>query len=93
VGAPIFMPEDSAIPAPEVPASASFERAFVLDTENLQRERKDGVPGWLTLAGYLIVLAIATAMIAALSVALARLGGARTRRNRSRTAAGGVATA
>ena len=76
------MPEDTAIPAPEVPASPRFERAFALDTENLQRERKDGVPGWITLAGYLTVLAIAAAMIAALTVALARLGGARARRGR-----------
>ena len=82
VGAPIFMPEDTAIPAAEVPASPSFERAFNLDTENLQRERKDDVPGWLTLAGYLTVLAIAAAMIAALAIALARLGGARTGRGR-----------
>jgi hypothetical protein len=86
VGAPIFMPEDTAIPAPEVPASASFERAFQLDTENLQRERKDGVAGWVTLAGYLTVLLIAAAMIAALSIALARLGGARMRRRRARRA-------
>jgi hypothetical protein len=84
VGLPIFMPEDRAIPAPEVPAAASFERAFQLDTKNLQRERKEGVPGWLTLAGYLTVLAIASAMIAALSVALARLGGARMRRRGER---------
>jgi hypothetical protein len=82
VGVPIFMPEDTAIPAPEVPASPRFERAFALDTENLQREQKDDVPGWITLAAYLTVLAIATAMIAALTVALARLGGARARRGR-----------
>jgi hypothetical protein len=86
VGAPIFMPEDSAIPAPEVPAAARFERAFQLDTKNLQREHKDGVPGWLTLAGYLTVLLIATAMIAALTIALARLGGARRRRRGARHA-------
>ena len=82
VGVPVFMPEDSAIPAPEVPASATFTRPFALDTENLQRERKDGVAGWITLAGYLTVLAIATAMMAALAIALARLGGARTGRRR-----------
>jgi hypothetical protein len=92
VGLPIFMPEDRAIPAPEVPAAASFERSFQLDTKNLQRERKDDVPGWLTLAGYLTVLAIATAMIAALTVALARLGGARMRRRRG-TRAKSVAAA
>ncbi|HEX8054886.1 MAG TPA: hypothetical protein VF517_18020 [Thermoleophilaceae bacterium] len=82
VGVPIFMPRDTAIPAAEVPASPRFERAFALDRKNLQREQKDGVPGWLTLAGYLTVLAIASAMIAALTVALARLGGARARSGR-----------
>jgi hypothetical protein len=84
-GMPLFMPEDSAIPAAEVPAAPQFERAFALDKENLQREQKDGVAGGLTLAAYLIVLAIATAMVAALSIALARLGGASARRTRPRT--------
>jgi hypothetical protein len=74
-GMPVFMPVDRAIPAPEVPAPASFERAFVLDKKNLQREQKEGVSGSLTLGAYLTVLAIATLLIAALVACLARLGG------------------
>jgi hypothetical protein len=74
-GMPIFMPRDRAIPAPEVAATASFERAFVLDKKNLQREQKQGVSGSLTLIAYLVVLAIATGLIAALVACLARLGG------------------
>jgi hypothetical protein len=92
-GMPLFMPADSAIPAPEIPAQARFERAFALDKENLQREQKEGVAGGLTLGAYLIVLAIAVAMIAALSVALARLGGATAGRGRGRAAKRHVATA
>jgi hypothetical protein len=74
-GMPIFMPADRAIPAPEVAAPASFERAFVLDKKNLQREQKQGVSGSLTLIAYLAVLAIATGLIAVLVACLARLGG------------------
>jgi hypothetical protein len=88
-GMPLFMPRDEAIPAAEVPAAASFERAFALDRENLQREQKDGVAGGLTLGAYLTVLAIGASVIAALAVALARLGGATARRRRAR---GTVAT-
>ena len=45
IGVPIFMPEDRAIPAPEVPAEARFTRDFVRDLVLLQREKKDDVPG------------------------------------------------
>jgi hypothetical protein len=43
---PVFLPADAAIPAPEVPASPTFEREIVTDKEVLQREVKDDVPGW-----------------------------------------------
>ena len=48
LAAPIYLPEDTAIPAPEVPARAAFTRAFVSDHQVLQREQKQDVPGWLT---------------------------------------------
>ena len=64
---PVFLPADSAIPAPEVPATASFEREIVTDKEVLQREVKDDVPGWtwtaatgligLMYLGFLIAIA------------------------------------
>ncbi|MGH2955718.1 MAG: hypothetical protein ACRDL6_01825 [Solirubrobacterales bacterium] len=72
-GLPIFMPEDSAIPAEEVPAQPTMTREFVLDKENLQRELKDDVPGWLTLAAYLFVGALSFGLIALVAWGLARL--------------------
>jgi hypothetical protein len=69
---PIYLPEDPAIPAEGVPASASFERAFVADHEILQREQKDAA-GWLTALAYLVVAAIAFALLVLIAWALHRL--------------------
>ena len=63
LGVPVYLPDDPAIPAKEVPARASFERPFVRDKQILQREAKDGAGG-LTLVGYAIVLAITLSIIA-----------------------------
>jgi len=76
LGLPIFLPEDPAIPAREVPATATFERPFVDETEILQRELKDDVPGSLAIVAYLIVGAIVLALIVLLGWVLRRLGGA-----------------
>jgi hypothetical protein len=73
VGVPIFLPEDRAIPAPEVPAQSRFTRDFVRDLVLLQRERKDDVPGALSAIAYLVVAAIAAALIALIAWALLRL--------------------
>ena len=83
ISMPIFMPKDQAIPAPEVPAKASFTRAFLKDKKVLQREQKKGVPGFLTLVAYLTVLAIALAMIAMIAWALLRLDRGEARSPRS----------
>jgi hypothetical protein len=83
VSVPIFMPEDSAIPAPEIPAEASMTREFVLDKENLQREQKGDVPGFLTTAAYLLVLLIVIGVLAALTIGLMRMD-----RDRGRVRAG-----
>ena len=69
-GPPIYMPEDTAIPAKGIPAEDSMTRAFVRDKKNLQREQKSGVPGFLTLAAYLVVLAIVIGILAALTIGL-----------------------
>jgi hypothetical protein len=74
LGLPIYFPADPAIPAPRVAAPANFDRSFVLDKQLLQRETKKGVPGWLTTLAPLVVLAIALALLAALSLGLARIG-------------------
>jgi hypothetical protein len=86
ISLPLFMPRDEAIPAREVPASASFTRAFQPDVEVLQRERKDDVSGALTLTAYLTVLAIALALMALIAWALMRvdLGEGRPRLGRTR---------
>jgi hypothetical protein len=73
ISMPIFLPKDQAIPAPEVPAEASFTRGFLKDKKVLQREQKQGVPGFLTLAAYLTVLAIALALIALIAWSLLRV--------------------
>jgi hypothetical protein len=79
LGLPIYMPEDEAIPVKEIPAEASFTREFVRDKKNLQREQKQGVATWLTLAAYLAVLALVLALLAALGAGLARLDRDRAR--------------
>jgi len=73
VSLPLFLPKDEAIPAKEVPAEASFTRAFLADHEVLQRERKEDVPGALTMAAYLTVLAIALSLLALIGWSLLRI--------------------
>ena len=69
---PIYMPEDSAIPAPAVAATPSISREFVSDKALLQREAKGGNEG-LMLAGYLVLLGIALSWVAAMAWGLGRL--------------------
>jgi hypothetical protein len=73
ISMPLFMPKDEAIPAAEVPAKASFTRAFQPDIEVLQRERKQDVSPALTLMAYLTVLAIALGLIALIAWSLLRV--------------------
>jgi hypothetical protein len=73
ISMPLFMPKDEAIPAKEVPATASFTRPFQPDIEVLQRERKQDVSGALTLIAYLTVLAIALALLAMIAWSLLRV--------------------
>ena len=58
LGVPVYLPEDPAIPAPEVKAEEQFTRTFVDETKILQRELKDDVPGWIWAAASLTVLVI-----------------------------------
>jgi hypothetical protein len=75
VSVPLYLPRDRAIPAPEVPALTRFKREFRADHEYLQRERKEGVPGALTLGAYLTVLLIALSLMALIAWVLIRLEG------------------
>lgn len=69
---PIYLPDDPAIPAKGVAAPRQFTRAFVADHTILQREQKTAA-GWLTVAAYLVVVAIATSLLALLAWGLHRL--------------------
>jgi hypothetical protein len=69
---PIFLPRDAAIPAPEVPARASFSRGFVDETQLLQREKTGGSPA-LVAAAYATVVGIALSLLALLAWSLHRL--------------------
>ncbi|MGH2954231.1 MAG: hypothetical protein ACRDK9_09455 [Solirubrobacterales bacterium] len=71
---PVYLPEDTAIPAEAVPAPPSFGRAMVDETEILQRELKDDVPGYLAGVAYAIVGAIVLAILVLLGWVLVRLG-------------------
>ena len=73
LGAPVYFPEDPAIPAPAVEAPATFARDFQEDKKLLQREQKQDVSSFLTVGAYLFVLAIALGLIASLARGLRRL--------------------
>ena len=72
LGLPVFLPEDPAIPAEEVPATTTIDREFVLDKKNLQREQKEGVSGAITTASYLAVALLAVGLFAVLFWGLRR---------------------
>ncbi len=70
---PVFLPRDTAIPAAEVPAARSFDRAFTADSQVLQRERKTDVPGWLWATAGLVVLGFFVALLGLMGWALTRV--------------------
>jgi hypothetical protein len=74
VAIPVYLPKDTAIPAPETPAPAHFERHFVLEKHILQREQKSDVPASLATIAYGTVGSIVLALLALLGWSLARLG-------------------
>jgi hypothetical protein len=69
---PIFLPRDAAIPAPEVPARATFTRSFTDETQLLQREKTGGSPALVAIA-YATVAGIALSLLALLAWSLHRL--------------------
>ena len=73
LGLPVRANEDDAIPAPAIEAPPSFSRAFAGETEFLQRELKDDVPGWLWPAASLLVLGLSLAFVLSLGWGLARV--------------------
>jgi hypothetical protein len=71
---PIYLPEDRAIPAAEVPAEARFTRTFVADKDLLQREQTGGEP-WLEWTAYLTVVTIFALWVGSIAWGLGRLSG------------------
>jgi hypothetical protein len=74
VAVPIYLPKDTAIPAPETPAPAHFVRTFVREKDVLQREQKSDVPASLSTIAYSAVGSIVFVLLLVLGWALARLG-------------------
>jgi hypothetical protein len=70
---PVYLPRDSAIPAPEVPARSRFERSFVTDKQIVQREAITSNI-WLQRIAYGVLLLIGVAWIGVFGWALRRLG-------------------
>ena len=73
LGLPVRANEDKAIPAPAIEAESQFTREFADETEFLQRELKDDVPGWLWPAASLLVLALSLAFVVSLAWGLGRV--------------------
>jgi hypothetical protein len=72
LGAPIYLPNDPAIPAKGVPAKADMTRPLTSDHKILQRESKSA-SGILPLLAYLGVLVIALGLCALMAWGLGRL--------------------
>src|SRR4051812_43606406 len=72
LGVPVYLPNDPAIPAKEVPARPAFERSFVSDKSILQREAKTGAAA-LTVLAYGVVLLITLSILGLIAWALVRL--------------------
>ena len=72
IAAPIYQPVDTAIPAPETPASPSFTREFVSDSEIVQREAKGG-GALVTGISYAVVAAIVLSLFALLAWGIGRM--------------------
>ena len=73
IAAPVYAPEDRAIGAPEIPATASFSRPFVDETQFLQRELKQDTPTWLWTVASLVVLLISLGFVWTLAWGVARV--------------------
>jgi hypothetical protein len=72
VAVPVYLPEDQAIPAPEVPAQENVERPFVMDKQILLREAKE-TPPWFSWVGNGALGLIAVVWMALLTWGLRRM--------------------
>jgi hypothetical protein len=72
VAVPVYLPEDQAIPAPEVPAQQDVDRPFVRDKQILLREAKE-TPSWFSWVGNGALGLIAVVWMALLTWGLRRM--------------------
>jgi hypothetical protein len=72
---PVYLPADSAIPVPGIPAVHSVTRPLISDTTLMQRERKRGIPGWVWSIATGLVLAIIAVLLAIIGWGLDRVAG------------------
>jgi hypothetical protein len=69
---PVYLPDDPAIPAKEVPALPRFTRTFIADHKILQREQKSAAAALWAIA-YAVVIAITIALLILLAWAVHRV--------------------
>lgn len=69
---PIYLPEDPAIGARELPAEPVFTRDVQGEQRILQRELKDDVPGWVWAGASFVVLACSLILVLALGWGVGR---------------------
>ena len=91
-GVPIFMPADAPLDVKEVPVEPQFTRDFVPEIEILQRERDFDSPAWMWGVANLIVLLCSLAILAGISVAVARVARRIEEHERSGTESGSEPT-
>ncbi|MBW3665934.1 MAG: hypothetical protein KY469_22870, partial [Actinobacteria bacterium] len=72
IAAPIFLPEDEAIPAEEVPAEQRFTREFDANRKLLLREAKEA-PAWIDVVAYGGLAVLLLTWIASIGWGLSRL--------------------
>lgn len=86
LAAPIFQPQDSAIPdgrGAEVPALPQVTRELQADREVLQREYKWGEGGWLGTFGYIALLVIALSLLGTMAWGVQRVSNPLTEEQKS----------
>jgi hypothetical protein len=71
--APVYLPADPAIPAPEH-AAVSGTRKLVEEHVIMRREEKQGVPGWLWGTGYVVVGGLFLALFATVAAGYSLAG-------------------
>ncbi|HSL09590.1 MAG TPA: hypothetical protein VK887_16670 [Pseudonocardiaceae bacterium] len=70
---PIYLPVDAALGEPEIPALRNVTRDAVTETQIMQRELKEGVPGWLWGTASAVVLVCALMLVLALGWGVSRV--------------------